>query len=270
MAPGRRSGDRTRYPTTAVQDVPDLRDWPYEPTMKRLSRYLAAPRGLSILDQAHEGTCTGFGLAAVINLLNKRRGSRVRGQQMAEFDLAYAKTSAHEGGYAKDPIDRGGETYRGIARLRHPGWAGWERIDAHKRKGAFPDNLAADRTLQARVRTFYRSVFWDRCRGDELADQALANELYDSAVNLGVRRAVRFLQSSLNLLNRNQRDYADLIEDGWFGRKTLAALDALLKKDRNSEALVKMMNIHQGARYIEIMAADPGQERFARGWIRRA
>ena len=52
--------------------------------------------------------------------------------------------------------------------------------------------------------------------------------------------------------------------------RTLAALDALLKKDRSSEALVKMMNIHQGARYIEIMAADPGQERFARGWIRRA
>jgi lysozyme family protein len=189
---------------------------------------------------------------------------------MAEFDLAYAKTSAYEGGYAKDPIDRGGETYRGIARLRHPDWAGWRRIDAHKQKRAFPDDLDADRTLQTKVRTFYRSVFWDRCRGDELADQAVADELYDSAVNLGVRRAVRFLQSSLNLLNRNQRDYADLIEDGWFGAKTLAALEALLKKDRDSETLVKLMNIHQGARYVEIMAANPDQERFARGWIRRA
>ena len=189
---------------------------------------------------------------------------------MAEFDVAYAKTSAYEGGYAKDPIDRGGETYRGIARVRHPGWVGWQRIDAHKRKRAFPKSLDADRALQAKVRAFYRSVFWDRCRGDELADQALADELYDSAVNLGVRRAVRFLQSSLNLLNRNQRDYADLIEDGWFGSKTLAALDALLRKDRNSEALVKLMNIQQGARYVEIMAANPAQERFARGWIRRA
>ncbi len=189
---------------------------------------------------------------------------------MAEFDVAYALTSGYEGGYAKDPLDRGGETYRGIARLRHPGWAGWQRIDAHKRKGAFPDGLDADRTLQAKVRAFYRSVFWDRCRGDELADQALANELYDSAVNLGVRRAVRFMQSSLNLLNRNQRDYPDLIEDGWFGSKTLAALDVLLRKDRNSEALVKMMNIQQGTRYVEIMAADPTQERFARGWIKRA
>jgi hypothetical protein len=34
--------------------------------------------------------------------------------------------------------------------------------------------------------------------------------------------------------------------------------------------LVKLMNIQQGARYVEIMAANPAQERFARGWIRRA
>ncbi len=78
MAPGRRSGDHRSYLRTAVPDVPDLRDWPYEPTLKRLSRYLAAPRGLVILDQAQEGACTGFGLAATINLLNKRRGNRMR------------------------------------------------------------------------------------------------------------------------------------------------------------------------------------------------
>lgn len=87
---------------------------------------------------------------------------------------------------------------------------------------------------------------------------------------MGVRRAVRFLQSSLNLLNRNQKDYEDLIVDGWFGNKTLATLQLLLRKDRNSEALVKMKNNQQGARYVEIMAGDSRQERFARGWIKRA
>ena len=86
---------------------------------------------------------------------------------------------------------------------------------------------------------------------------------------MGVRRAVRFLQSSLNLLNRNQRDYSDLIVDGWFGERSLSTLSALLKKDRRSDDLVRMMNIQQGARYVEIMARDASQERFARGWIRR-
>lgn len=189
---------------------------------------------------------------------------------MADFTEAYAITSAHEGGYVNDPVDRGGETYRGIARVHHPDWSGWKRIDAQRRKTGFPKILNADRTLQANVKAFYKKVFWDRFKGDELPDQPVANELYDTGVNMGVRRAVRFLQSSLNLLNRNQRDYRDLIVDGQFGVKTLATLAKHLGKDRSSTSLVKMMNIQQGARYVEIMAGDASQERFARGWIKRA
>lgn len=189
---------------------------------------------------------------------------------MAEFKDAYAITSAHEGGYVNDPVDRGGETYRGIARVHHPDWSGWQRIDAQRRKAGFPRSLSADRALQNSVRRFYKKAYWDRFDGDRIPDQAVANELYDTGVNMGVRRAVRFLQSSLNLLNRNQRDYDDLIVDGWFGDKSLVALKVLLRKDRRSDALVKMMNIQQGARYVDIMARDASQERFARGWIKRA
>ncbi len=76
------------YPTTAIQDVPDLRDWPFEPSLKQLRRYVTAPRGLQILDQAQEGACTGFGLAAVINLLNKRRGGRVRVSPRMLYEMA--------------------------------------------------------------------------------------------------------------------------------------------------------------------------------------
>lgn len=189
---------------------------------------------------------------------------------MAEFNEAYAITAAHEGGYANDPVDRGGETYRGIARVHHPDWSGWRRIDAQRGKAGFPKSLDKDRTLQANVKALYKRNYWDRFDGDALPDQAVANELYDTAVNMGVRRAVRFLQSALNLLNRDQRDYQDLIVDGWFGSKTMTALKTLLEKDGDSVALVKLMNIQQGARYVEIMARDASQERFARGWIKRA
>jgi len=189
---------------------------------------------------------------------------------MADFSQAYELTAAHEGGYVKDPVDRGGETYRGISRVHHPDWEGWRRIDARRRRPGFPGNLASDRALQDAVLTFYKRAYWDRFLGDELPDQAVASELYDTAVNMGVRGGVRFLQAALNLLNRNQRDYADLIVDGWFGSKSLATLKKLLRKDRGSGPLVKMMNLQQGARYLEIMQRDPSQERFARGWIRRA
>ncbi|MCB1923722.1 MAG: hypothetical protein KDJ27_08240 [Gammaproteobacteria bacterium] len=189
---------------------------------------------------------------------------------MATFGEAFEITSAHEGGYVNDPVDRGGETYRGIARVHHPDWYGWQRVDVLRRSTGFPHSLDRDAALQKAVEDFYKDTFWDRFKGDDIPDQALANELYDTAVNMGVRRAVRFLQSSLNLLNRDQKDYADLVVDGWFGDKTLATVQMLLENDRSSDMLVKMMNIQQGARYVEIMAGDTRQERFARGWIKRA
>ena len=86
MPASKRSGNR--YPTTAVQDVPDLRDWPFEASLNQLRRYVPAPRGLQVLDQKQEGACTGFGLAAVINLLNRRRGSRVHVSPRMLYEMA--------------------------------------------------------------------------------------------------------------------------------------------------------------------------------------
>jgi hypothetical protein len=52
-----------------IPDVPDLRDHPYRPGLAPLRPQVDPPGNLSILDQGQEGACTGFGLAAVINLL---------------------------------------------------------------------------------------------------------------------------------------------------------------------------------------------------------
>ena len=116
---------------------------------------------------------------------------------------------------------------------------------------------------------FYRKNYWAPVQGDKLSDDALAQELFDTAVNMGVRRAVRFFQEALNLLNRNQKNYDDLVADGWLGAKSLAALNALLVADKNVRYLIKLMNALQAAHYVEIMRNDPTQERFARGWLNR-
>ncbi|MDH3387000.1 MAG: hypothetical protein OEN02_03770 [Gammaproteobacteria bacterium] len=189
---------------------------------------------------------------------------------MANFSEAYNLTSAHEGGYVDDPTDRGGETYRGISRVHHPSWSGWSKIDAHKARRGFPTTLDADTALQTSVKSFYKRKYWDRFLGDQIPDQRVANELYDTGVNMGVRSAARFLQNALNLLNRNQRNFEDLVVDGWLGQGTLKALKQYLKLDRNSDALLKLLNIQQGSRYIEIMENDPSQEKYARGWLKRA
>lgn len=189
---------------------------------------------------------------------------------MANFTEAYKKTSAHEGKYVNDATDRGGETYRGISRVHHPGWNGWARIDAARRKAGFPASLESDSTLQASVKKLYKQRYWDKFKGDQIDDQRISNELYDTGVNMGVRRAGRFLQNGLNLLNRNQKNYRDLVVDGLIGQKSLDALTMYLRLDGNSNALLKLLNIQQGARYVSIMEGDPSQEKYARGWLKRA
>ena len=60
----------------------------YEPALLRLKPTLPAPLQLTILDQGQEGACTGFGLAAVINLLNRQRNRRVRVSPRMLYEMA--------------------------------------------------------------------------------------------------------------------------------------------------------------------------------------
>lgn len=187
---------------------------------------------------------------------------------MADFEIAYEITHQYEGGYANDPVDVGGETYKGIARRYHPDWDGWIVIDAHKGNENFPGCLDSIVSLQRSVRAFFKKNYWDRFQGDFFADQSIANEMFDAAVNMGVSRAVRFLQSGLNLLNRNQQNYPDIVEDGRFGPVTADTLRQYLTIDSNIH-LLKIMIILRGMHYITYMRQNPAQERFARGWLNR-
>ena len=187
---------------------------------------------------------------------------------MAEFNEAFTRTMRHEGGYVDDPVDPGGETYRGISRGFNPSWSGWDIIDEAKRADNFPDSLSQNRVLQDSVVFFYTTYYWNKVRGDVIPEQSIANELFDSGVHLGVLRAVEFIQQALNVLNRNGRLYDDLVVDGIFGRNSQAALTAYLNNDP-PELLLKILNVLQGMFYIERMNASPTAEKYARGWFNR-
>ena len=187
---------------------------------------------------------------------------------MADFKPALKKILQFEGGYSNDPDDAGGETYKGISRRYHPDWRGWEKIDSLKESHNFPGNCEADPNLEEKVGDHYRQFYWNRFLGDEISDQNIAEELFDTAVNLGVGRAVSFLQQGLNLLNRNETLYADLVVDSSLGLKTLGALKTYLESDR-PDILLKIMNVLQGKHYIDYMTRSPVQEKFARDWFSR-
>jgi len=61
------------YLLNGVEDSPDFRDFDYRPALVRLKDSIDPPVERVVLDQGREGACTGFGLAAVVNLLLNRR-----------------------------------------------------------------------------------------------------------------------------------------------------------------------------------------------------
>lgn len=163
---------------------------------------------------------------------------------MAEFLPAYESMIVNEGGYklTNDAVDRGGQTYAGIARKFHPAWEGWHYID----QGVMPDAQL--------VRDFYREKFWDMMRLNEIDSQRIARTLFDFGVNAGIGTAVKLAQVIVNTT-----------PDGKIGPKTIQALNAA---DENlfiaTYALAKI------ARYRDIVQRDRTQMKYILGWLNRA
>lgn len=163
---------------------------------------------------------------------------------------------AREGGYSHHPADRGGPTNWGItlAVAQANGYAG--------------DMRALSRAQAAAI---YRRLYWDQPGYAFIAkmDPAIAAELFDTAVNMGVGTATGFLQRALNALNRNQQDYPDLIVDRTIGARTLAALRAFraLRGKAGDAVLLKAVEAMQGERYIALAERRPANEAFLYGWL---
>ena len=182
---------------------------------------------------------------------------------MADLVTALAPVLDLEGGFVNDPDDPGGMTYRGIARRYFPDWTGWSVITAQRQAGG----QINDRILDDLVGRFYRVNFWDRFQGDQIKDQALADELLDQAVNLGVHRAVEHLQRALNALNDQGARWPDMARDGKLGPKTLAAIEAA-RTYGIARHLVTAIKSQQGVYYLERMEARAINEKYV-GWFAR-
>ena len=187
---------------------------------------------------------------------------------MADFNKAYKLISKYEGGYVNHPNDKGGETYRGIARNLFPQWAGWKIIDKHKKNDNFKNNLYGDTYLNSLVEVFYRKQFWDKLQGDQIDSQLIANELMDIAVNMGMNRATYFLQRALNVSNKKGRLWEDIAVDGVLGNNTINTTNSATERGY-SQLIYKLLNVMQGHRYIVLAERNKSQEVFIHGWLKR-
>jgi lysozyme family protein len=159
-----------------------------------------------------------------------------------------------EGGFVDDPSDSGGKTNYGITEIvaRSFGYIG--------RMHDLPHDVAY---------SIYVTRYWDTVRGDELMSlsERIVEEVVDTGVNMGVNRAGKFLQRSLNVLNNREKYYRDVVVDGLIGQGTLTALEVYLSK-RDESTLVKMLNCLQGAFYVELAERREKDERFISGWFK--
>jgi lysozyme family protein len=160
-----------------------------------------------------------------------------------------------EGGYVNHPNDRGGPTRYGITEAV---------ARAHGYGGAMTE-LPQDEAV-----AIYRRLFWLRPRFDEVAERVprVAAELFDTGANMGPAVAATFLQRALTALNRNGKDYPDLVPDGRVGERTLAALDGFLEargKNGGETVLLRALEALQGERYLRLAERRPANEAFLYG-----
>jgi lysozyme family protein len=187
---------------------------------------------------------------------------------MSDFGRAIQKILRHEGvqfdaagmpvpgrtGYANHPDDPGKETNYGvtIAVAREFGYAGPMRDIPY-----------------ATVLKIYRLRYWDVIRGDEIPDQEIAEELFDTGVNCGVGVAKTFLQRVLNVLNKKGVLWPDITVDGVVGPKTVAVLVTALKTAPYYRlCILRALDSLQCVRYIELAEEKEKFETFVGGWLR--
>lgn len=184
---------------------------------------------------------------------------------MALFELAKKETNGNEGGWANNPADAGGETYRGVARKFHPKLALWEYVDMAKEElgACTPENrqqwvrklnanLAQIPALQAAIDTFYRAGYWDANRLTLITSQAVANWIYDHCVNAETRG------------DKWAQEAAGVKIDGQIGPVTIAAINAMDPADflREAEDAAAFYRLDRAL-------AHPDQIQFLPSWLRR-
>lgn len=150
---------------------------------------------------------------------------------MTRSEKFIKKVLIAEGGdkVTDDPSDSGGLTKYGISQK------------------SFPDVDIRNLT-EADVISIYKKIYYDPCKCDFINDELLALHVFDFAVNAGIGRAIKTLQS-----------VAYVNVDGIIGNKTIEKVNSGSYSDKYKQARIDYYNsIGKGK-----------NAKFLKGWINR-
>lgn len=134
---------------------------------------------------------------------------------MADFKIAHNKTIAFEGNYTADPDDNGNWTggAKGSGKLVGTNYGISAPLLADY-LGYVPAIGDMKSLTKESAEKIYKRLFWDAIKGDYINDQETANLLYDTAVNMGVKKAILLAQQN-----------AGVAETGKMSMELLSALN---------------------------------------------
>lgn len=144
-----------------------------------------------------------------------------------------------EGGVSDDASDKGGYTKFGIASASH----------------GDVSNLTIDGAIK-----IYREQYWDAVNGDILP-YPLDVLAFDSAVNCGPGRAIKWLQQAYN---ETHPDAKQLSVDGDYGPCSVVTIS-----NGNIERVFYRLLAFRIDHYTNLCRGDSSQRRFQDGWMFR-
>ena len=156
---------------------------------------------------------------------------------MADFEKAINETLRREGGsrITRDQDDPGGTTKFGISQR------------------SYPDVDIANLT-EFHAKEIYKRDYWNRVGSSGIVSQVVAEKLFDTAVNVGVRTASRLAQKVV-----------DAEPDGIIGPNSRLAINLTKAED-----FIMGFTIAQIAYYVHLVRRRPKSRKYLLGWVSRA
>jgi len=98
-----------------------------------------------------------------------------------------------------------------------------------------------------------KKLYWDFMQADYITNQSLAEYIVDSGLNQGRILIAKYVQTILNVT-----------ADGHFGSVTISCINKANQAD-----LFKQLHDRRMQRYNAIVAGNPSQAKFIKGWTNR-
>lgn len=175
----------------------------------------------------------------------------------ADVQKALVVVFGHEGGLQCDRDDPGNWTGGKVGKGRH----GCTKFGIAT--NSYPNLDIRNLTIK-QAGELYKRDYWNPLRLYELESQALATEIFDTAVNCGVGTSGNMVLQLVNIFapahyKMTGRVNAEQIE--WINQYT--------RKKINRSTFWKALNVLQGERYLAIIEKNPRMMKYCNSWFQR-